>query len=83
MGDLREGQVRAVLGEYAVGGGADELVASEASPQEACVVHGEGGTGDRLLGVVLRRGDHREEADSRRMESLPLGGEAIPATMTY
>jgi len=47
------------------------------------VVHGEGGTGDRLLGVVLRRGDHREEADSRRMESLPLGGEAIPATMTY
>jgi len=66
-----------------VGGRADELVASEASLQEeACVVHGAGGEGDRLLGGVFRRGDHREAAGPRWMETLLLGGATIPTTMS-
>jgi hypothetical protein len=56
---------------------------SEASPQEARVVHGAGGEGDRLLGGVLRRGDHRKAASPRRLDTLPLGGATIPTTMTY
>ncbi|CAA9398966.1 MAG: hypothetical protein AVDCRST_MAG01-01-926, partial [uncultured Rubrobacteraceae bacterium] len=35
----------------------------------------------RLLGSVLRRGDHREEADPRRLEALPLGGPASTPTV--
>jgi len=64
-----------------VGGGAYERVAQ--LPQEACVVYREGREGDRLLGGLLRRGHHREEAHSRRLESLPLGGASTPAALTY
>jgi hypothetical protein len=51
-------------------------------PQEACLVHGASGEGDRLLGCVLGRGDHRKAAHPRRLETLPLGGATIPPTMT-
>jgi hypothetical protein len=57
-------------------------VASEASPQEVGLVHGADREGDRLLGGVLGRGDHREAAHPRRLESLPLGGATIPPTMS-
>ena len=40
------------------------------------------GMGDRLLGGLLRGGDHREAAHPRRLGSLPLGGTAIPPTMS-
>ncbi len=67
-----------------MGGRADERVASEASPQEeARMVHGAGGEGDRLLGGLLRRGHHREAADPRRLDALPLGRPTSPPTMTY
>ena len=42
MGDLGERQAGALLGHEEVGGGAYELVASEASPQEASMVYREG-----------------------------------------
>jgi hypothetical protein len=80
VGDLGEGQASAVLGHEPVGGGADGRVAQR--PQEARLVHAEGGESDRLLGGLLRRGDHREAAHPRRLGSLPLGGAAIPATMS-
>ena len=51
-------------------------------PQEAFVVHGAGGEGDRLLGGVLRRGDHRKAAGARRLDTLPLEGASIPTTMS-
>jgi transposase len=47
------GKSGALLGHVSMGGGAYERVASEASPQEACLVHGASGEGDRLLGGVL------------------------------
>ena len=58
----------------------DELVAQ--SPQEARMVHGAGGKGDRLLGGVLRRGDRRKAAAPRRPDPLPLGEATIPTTMS-
>jgi hypothetical protein len=82
VGDLGEGQAGALLGHDPVGGRADEFVASEASPQEAPLVHGAGGEGDRLLGDLLRGGDHREGAHPRGVGALPLGGQTIPATMS-
>jgi hypothetical protein len=66
-----------------VGGAEDEFVAGEASPQEASVVHGAGGEGDRLLGGVLGGGNRREEADPGSLEPLPLGKPTAPQTMTY
>src|SRR5215218_1454994 len=63
-----------------MGGRADERVAQR--PQEACLVHGASGEGDRLLGGVLGRGHHRKAAHPRRLETLPLGGTTIPPTMT-
>jgi hypothetical protein len=63
-----------------IGGREDERVAQR--PQEACLVHGADREGDRLLGGLLGRGDHREEAHPRRLETLPLGGAAIPTTMS-
>src|SRR5919112_5830836 len=80
MGDLREGQAGAVLGHEQVGGRADELLAQR--PQEAGLVHGAGGEGDRLLGGFLRRGDHRKATGPRRLGPLPLGGTTIPTTMS-
>jgi hypothetical protein len=80
MGDLGERQAGALLGHVSVGGRAYELVAQ--CSQEAGVVHGAGGEGDRLLGGLLRRGDHREAAHPRRLDALPLGGAAIPPTMS-
>jgi hypothetical protein len=80
MGDLGEGQAGALLGHDAVGGRADEFVAQR--PQEAYVVHRAGGEGDRLLGGLLRGGDHCEAAGPRRLGSLPLGGATITATMS-
>jgi hypothetical protein len=43
--------LRLILGNDPVGGGEDELAAQR--PQEACMVHREGGEGDRLLGRLL------------------------------
>ena len=80
MGDLGEGQAGALLGYVSVGGREDEFVAQR--PQEALLVHGEGGEGDRLLGGVFGGGDHREAAYPRRVGSLPLGGATIPTTMS-
>src|SRR5829696_104636 len=80
MGDLGEGQARAILGHVSVGGREDEFVAQR--PQEAGVVHGADREGDRLLGGLLRRGDHREEAHPRRLDTLPLGWSAISPTMS-
>jgi hypothetical protein len=80
MGDLGEGQAGAVLGYEPLGGREDKLVAQR--PQEAGVVHGAGGESDRLLGGVLRRGDHRKAAGARRLDTLPLGGATIPTTMS-
>jgi hypothetical protein len=80
MGDLGEGQAGALLGHVSVGGRADELVAQR--PQEVSLVHGADREGDRLLGGVLGRGDHREAAHPRRLESLPLEGATIPPTMS-
>jgi hypothetical protein len=80
VGDLWEGQAGALLGHVSVGGPADERVAQR--PQEAPLVHGAGGEGDRLLGDVLGGGDHREEAHPRRLGSLPLGRANIPPTMS-
>jgi hypothetical protein len=79
MGDLGEGQAGALLGHVSVGGGADERVAQR--PQEVGLVHRADREGDRLLGGLLR-GDHREEAHPRRLGPLPLGGAAIPQTMS-
>jgi hypothetical protein len=42
VGDLGQGQAGALLGHDPVGCREDECVASEASPQEACLVHGAG-----------------------------------------
>jgi hypothetical protein len=80
MGDLGEGQACALLGHVSVGGREDELMAQR--PQETGVVHGAGGEGDRLLGGVLRGGDHCEAAGPRRLGSLPLGGATSTATMS-
>jgi hypothetical protein len=80
VGDLGEGQTGALLGHVSVGGRADELVAQR--PQETRVVHGAHRKGDRLLGGVLRRGDHRKAASPRRLDTLPLGGATIPTTMS-
>jgi hypothetical protein len=80
VGDLGEGQARTVLGHEEVGGGEDERVAQR--PQEALLVHGEGGEGDRLLGGLLRGGDHREAAHPRKLEPLPLGAATIPTTVS-
>jgi hypothetical protein len=79
MGDLGEGRTGALLGHVSVGGRADEFVAQR--PQEAYVVHGAGGEGDRLLGGLLGRGDHRKAAHPRRLDALPLGGATITTTM--
>src|SRR5829696_8585373 len=79
VGDLGEGQAGAVLGHEEVGGGEDSLVAQR--PQEAGVVHREDGAGHRFLGGVLGGGDHREEADPRGLDALPLGGAASTPTV--
>jgi hypothetical protein len=82
MGDLGEGLTGALLGHVSVGGREGELVASEASPQEAGVVHRESVEGDRLLGGLLGGGDHRKAAHPRRLGSLPLGWAPIPPIMS-
>jgi len=64
-----------------MGGGKDKFLAQR--PQEAYVVHGARGTGDRFLGGVLGGDHHREEVDPRRLDALPLGKPTSPATMTY
>jgi hypothetical protein len=71
VGDLQERQAGASLGHVSVGGGAYEFVAQR--PQEVGVVYGAGGEGDRLLGCLLRRGDHSEGTDPGSLEPLPLG----------
>jgi hypothetical protein len=74
------GQAGALLGHISVGGREDERMAQR--PQEAGLVHGAGGKGDRLLGGLLRGGDHREAPHPRRLGSLPLGGATIPTTVS-
>jgi hypothetical protein len=81
MGDLGEGQAGAVLGYEPLSGREDKLVAQR--PQEAGVVHGAGGEGDRLLDQFLKRDYHRGQARPKSLESLPLGGPTLPPTMTY
>ena len=76
MGDLGEGQAGAILGNVSVGGGVDGRVAQR--PQEALLVHGEGGEGDRLLGVAFSE----VVIIVRRLGSLPLGGAAIATTVS-
>jgi hypothetical protein len=83
MGDLGEGQARAFLGHESVGGRAEELVASEASPQEAFVVHGAGGEGHRLLACLLRDCHYRRQARPQRLDSLPMGRPTLPPTVAY
>ena len=76
MGDLGQGQAPRRLGTF-VGGRADEFVAQ--TPQEALLVHGEGGEGDRLMGGFSDVGHRRRS--SRRLGPRPLGGATIPTTM--
>src|SRR5215216_4681438 len=52
-------------------------------PQEAPLVYGEGGEGDRLLGGLLGGGHHRQETDPGSMEPLPLGRPTSSKAMTY
>jgi hypothetical protein len=40
------------------------------------------GESDRLLGGVLRGGDHRKAAHPRRLDALPLGEATIPTIMS-
>ena len=47
MRALHEGRVGTVPGHQSMGGGEDELVESEASPEKALVVHGAWWEGDR------------------------------------
>src|SRR5215210_2596931 len=81
MGDLGEGQARAFLGHESVGGRADELVVQ--CPQEAFVVHGAGGEGDRLLACLLRDYHYRRQACPQRLDSLPMGRPTLPPTVAY
>ena len=82
MGDLQERQAGTFLGYVSMGDGEDEFVAQR--PQEEVgVVHRAGGEGDRLLGGLLRRGDHREETDPGSLEPLPLGKPTASQAMTY
>src|SRR5918995_4747283 len=83
MRALHEGRVGTVLGHQSMGGGEDELVASEANPEKARVVHGAWWEGDRFLGSLLWDGHHREEVDPRSMEALPLGEPIASQAMTY
>ena len=75
-----KGKPAPLLGHKSVGGREDKLLAQR--PQEAGLVYGAGGEGDRLLGGLLRRGDHRKAAGSRRLDTLSLGGATIPTTMS-
>src|SRR5215210_1215329 len=58
---LHEGRVGTVLGHQSMGGGEDELVASEASPEKARVVNGAWWEGDRFwvafseVVIIVRR----------------------------
>src|SRR5215210_5810814 len=81
MGDLGEGQARAFLGHESVGGRADELVVQ--CPQEAFVVHGAGGEGDRLLACILRDYHYRRQACPQRLDSLPMGRPTLAPTVAY
>src|ERR687897_1671233 len=81
MGDLGEGQAGAFLGHESVGGRADELVVQ--CPQEAFVVHGAGGAGDRLLACLLRDSHYRTQARPQRLDSLPMGRPTLPPTVAY
>jgi hypothetical protein len=81
VGDLQERQAGTVVGHEEVGGAEDECVAQR--PQEAGVVYGAGGEGDRLLDGLLRRGDRSEEIDPGSLEPLPLGGPTASQAMTY
>ena len=58
-----------------------ELLAKR--PQEAGVVHGETGTGGRLLDGFLECGDHRGTPRPRSLEALSLGRPTPTPTMTY
>jgi transposase len=80
--DRREGEAGGPAGGHeALGGGAHEFLAQR--PQKAGVVYREARAGHRLLDRLLGRDHHREEADPRRLEPLPLGKPTSPPTMTY
>lgn len=76
MGDLAEGQACAIFGHESVGCGAHEFVAQH--PQEAYVLHGEGGEGDLPLGGLLRRGDHREATIPTTMSPFVVSSKPSP-----
>jgi transposase len=79
--DLPEGrQAGPASGHEALGYRAYQLVAQR--PQEARVVYGARGAGHRLLGGILGRYHHREEAHPRNLEPLPLGGSTSSPALT-
>jgi hypothetical protein len=59
------------------------LLASEASPQEAPLVHGAARKGGGLLGGPLGRDRHRQAARPGGVDPLPLGRVAFSETLTY
>ena len=74
VGDLGQGKTGALLGNDPMGGGADGRVAQH--PQEARLVHREGGEGGRLLGafssvVIIVRRLIREGWSRYRWEGRP------------
>jgi hypothetical protein len=68
-------------GHEALGRRAYQLVAQR--PQEARMVYGASGAGDRLLGRLLRCNHHREETHPRSLDPLALGGSTSSPTVTY
>src|SRR5918993_3844989 len=66
--DSQEGLACFAHGRLALGGGTNQLVAQR--PQEAGVVHREGGSGHRLLARVLQRDHHSAQADPGSLETL-------------
>src|SRR5215203_2369366 len=52
-------------------------------PIRTCVMYREARAGHRLLGCLLRGDHYRQAAHPGRLDSLPLGGQTFPQTMTY
>src|ERR671911_693030 len=80
--DSQEGLACFAHGRLALGGGTNQLVVAQ-RPQEAGVVHREGGSGHRLLDRVLQRDHHSTQADPGSLETLPLGASPCPLSLTY
>lgn len=70
-----------ISSDEAVGRRAHELV--DQRPQKACVVYRAGGSGHRLLARLLRGDHHRAQTHARWLDSLSLGGSALPSAVAY